>query len=253
MIGEPGPDNSKNEKEQPDDRVMDGNKAEPHDQTKSSPLGNDCWQCGFCIPPKIRSFFCWLNPDNLPHYLIAAFTLGLAIFACNAWLEAQKGTQALQGQLKVMLEDRQPYIGPTENLGAPNLHLSNIGTGQVTWQFAFENYGKSLARNIRFRMYVKIGKNDVYRASYGPAISVGSDMPPSATAIAAAISAPDPTLTQDRYDQLVAADEAIGVLVEFEYSDLDGTKFVNTFCMERLASGAISLPQPEKCQKEKAI
>jgi hypothetical protein len=49
-------------------------------------------------------FYRWLAPsigdsNNFPHYLIAIFMLGLAIFAFFAWRETQQGTAALQGQL----------------------------------------------------------------------------------------------------------------------------------------------------------
>jgi hypothetical protein len=44
------------------------------------------------------------NPNNLPHYLIALFTLGLAIFACYAWVASRE-------QLKIMQDDQRPWAG----------------------------------------------------------------------------------------------------------------------------------------------
>jgi hypothetical protein len=51
------------------------------------------------------------NPDNLPHFLAAAFTLVLAVFAIAAWIESQRGTRALEGQLKEMREQQRPWVG----------------------------------------------------------------------------------------------------------------------------------------------
>jgi hypothetical protein len=75
-----------------------------------------------CIGASIR------NPNNIPHYLIALFTFGLAVFACYAWLESRKGTRALEGQLKVMQADQRPWVGaPTE------IETSVASGGKVTF------------------------------------------------------------------------------------------------------------------------
>ena len=51
------------------------------------------------------------NPDNLPHFLAAAFTLVLAVFAIIAWKESRRGTRALEGQLREMREEQRPWVG----------------------------------------------------------------------------------------------------------------------------------------------
>jgi hypothetical protein len=76
-------------------------------------------------------------------------------------------------------------------------------------------------------------------------------MAPTSLAVAAAVSAPDLTLTQERFDELLKRERTIGLLVEFEYQDINDTKFTNAFCFERLATGAISLLQPRECEREK--
>jgi hypothetical protein len=78
---------------------------------------------------KLPDFFPWLvsslkEPHNLPHFLVAGFTLLLAAFAYEAWTESKRGTEALQGQLKAMLSGQRPYLGPGGHLGTPELHSS---------------------------------------------------------------------------------------------------------------------------------
>jgi hypothetical protein len=99
------------------------------------------------------NFYGWIlasvrHPDNIPHYLIAAFTLALAIFACWAWLESQKGTAALEGQLKAMQAEQRPWIKiETSVFGDFNI---TRGWGTIPVAFKLHNIGKSPAFNIGF-------------------------------------------------------------------------------------------------------
>jgi hypothetical protein len=76
----------------------------------------------FCrwVAPSVR------NPENFPHYLIAIFTLGLAIFAFFAWKESREGTRALQGQLTEL--QRQSAL--TISQLRPKLTLTIKGPGR---------------------------------------------------------------------------------------------------------------------------
>jgi hypothetical protein len=79
------------------------------------------------------------NPNNLPHYLAALFTLALAVFACYAWLESQRGTAALQGQLTAMQIDQRPLMWVV-GFQEPDY---DDPTGQVLWNVSFANIGKA--------------------------------------------------------------------------------------------------------------
>ena len=204
-----------------------------------------------------NDFLCWLaasvkDPHNLPHFLVAGFTLLLAVFAYYAWTESKRGTEALQGQLTAMLAGQQPYIGPGSNLGGPQLHTSPQKEGQIVWQFQLRNYGRGLAREIKFHTFIKVagGRFEPSFGSKNP--NTAADMAPTILTITTAISGPDLTLTQERFDKLLKTDGSIQVLVEFEYEDIYDGKFTNAFCLAHIATGAIVGRQPRDCAREKA-
>ena len=120
-----------------------------------------------------RAICCWLwgsvsKPDNFPHYLIALFTLGLAIFAYSAWIESRRGTAALEGQLKAMQTDQRPYIWVTNTLPIINFRATTgTNTRQVTIDWQFTNYGRGVAYHFRLAHFIKIGANSQYIVSYG--------------------------------------------------------------------------------------
>jgi hypothetical protein len=206
---------------------------------------------------KLPDFFPWLvsslkEPHNLPHFLVAGFTLLLAAFAYEAWTESKRGTEALQGQLKAMLSGQRPYLGPGSHLGTPELHSSPQQEGQIVWQFQFRNFGPGLAREIKFRTFIKVG-DGLFTPSFGSKNpSTAADMPPANISITTAISAPDSTITHDRFDALMKTDFAIQVLVELEYTDIYDEKFTSPFCLAHIATGAIVGRQPRDCAKEKS-
>ncbi|HXP76327.1 MAG TPA: hypothetical protein VN823_19460 [Stellaceae bacterium] len=96
----------------------DPEQPKANNETKSGAQKYNCWphvralMC--CCARNLYRLGCWFRcawtPANLPHYLTAVFTLGLAIFAYYAWTEAVHGTQALQGQLKVLREEQRPWV-----------------------------------------------------------------------------------------------------------------------------------------------
>jgi hypothetical protein len=113
----------------------------------------------FCrwVVPSIR------NPDNFPHYLIAAFTLGLAIFALFAWIESRRGTQALEGQMTAMREDQRPYIWITNDPLGVILNIPTGATaGTLLLTIKYTNYGRGVAFRFDRRLYIKV-KNGPYK------------------------------------------------------------------------------------------
>jgi hypothetical protein len=96
----------------------------------------------------VRSILCWLaksirEPDNIPYYLTAIFTLALAILAYYAWNEAKGGTKALRGQLEAMQSDQRPWITVTEInvVGKPTLRDGRPFFPRI--QYIIKNVGRS--------------------------------------------------------------------------------------------------------------
>jgi hypothetical protein len=112
------------------------------------------WQC----------FRAWLarsfaEPNNLPNYLTALFTLGLMIFACAAWLESQATTAALQEQIKV----GQSQLSLTQQTARQQLRAYLIldrlssapqkieSDGGAYFRFTAKNYGATPAMGAFIR------------------------------------------------------------------------------------------------------
>jgi hypothetical protein len=185
--------------------------------------------------------FC--DPHNLPHWVIALLTLGLAVFAGNAWIEATRTTRTLEGQLQAMRYGQRPYVWAT-NLGLPQY----LDSEQVVWTYHFTNVGKGTAQNVTARHYLKIGANEPYRASYGKAEEhpVGVPLPPLIDQFKTAVS--HPGVSKQYFDTLYKSDRALGLRVEFEYGDgIDN--YADTLCVELLASGALIYRDPKDCPK----
>jgi hypothetical protein len=207
-------------------------------------------------PPFLK--FCrWAKPsikdaNNLPHYLIAAFTFSLAIFACYAWIESRRGSTALEGQLKAMQADQRPYIWVTNKLPTINLNIPQGETsGQVTIDWEITNYGRGVAYKARIAQFIKIGANNSYIVSYGASEQNpwGAEgiLPPGKINFFTVVSKPG--ITQDEFVGAAKIDYAIGVLSKFEYFDIYGTKFTDVVCQEHLATGAITYRDPKKCEQ----
>jgi len=202
----------------------------------------------------IRNWFraSFLNPDNLPRHLTALFTLLLAVFAFEAWTEAQRETHALQGELAVLEADQRPYIGLANFIEQPLFvaQSNQAPLGQVVWKWQYMNYGRGIAYNVRFRDFIKVG-DERYQPSYGGTgeqVSLATAMPPGRVAFATAVS--HPGLSQENFAQLLQKDFQIGILIELEYTDAFRREtFKDVVCLERLATGAIAFRPPEDCKK----
>jgi hypothetical protein len=114
----------------------------------------DRYQCARAFR---RSILCWLgesfgNPDNLPSFLAALFTLLLAIFAYYAWSEATRSTRALQDQLDVLRAEQRAWIAPKGFIQTPANFIAKID--QYTEAgVRFENVGKEPALKLNEQIY----------------------------------------------------------------------------------------------------
>jgi hypothetical protein len=172
---------------------------------------------------------------------VACLTFVLGAVGFMQWWE-------LSGQLVAIRADQRPYIWLTNDLPPP-VFLGDHSNGQVAWSWKFTNYGKSVAKNFRFHQFIKVG-NGQYKVSYRePDTIYGGDVVPGKINFATGISAPGVVL--DNVNQLLKMDRALGLLVELEYLDGYGTRYEDAFCVENLATGAISFADPKDCEKEK--
>jgi hypothetical protein len=182
------------------------------------------------------------NPDNLPHYLTAFFTLGLAIFAFYAWHESQKTTAALEGRPLLWIVDaHQPQYDDDSQ--------------QLTWDWWFQNIGRAIAYQVVVTAYLKIGderyqfgrttgKNSIEVRGSKPTI-----VPPLPYRDYAQIASRN-GVDKNYFNQTMATNFGVGLLVEFDYSDARGkTSFSNSVCIERLATGAFAVRSPIDCPK----
>jgi hypothetical protein len=71
-------------------------------------------------------------------------------------------------------------------------------------------------------------------------------IPPGKIDFVTAVSAPE--VSQLDLDWMSRADLSFGVAMDFEYFDGYGTKFTDSVCEERLASGAMLYRRPEDCK-----
>jgi hypothetical protein len=199
----------------------------------------------------IRRFLCWLwgairDQHNLPHFLIAAFTLLLVIFAYSAWRESIRTTAALEEQIKVLKEGDRPFLYDT----AVSPPTFSPQFKRILWNFVFMNYGKSIAYNTRVRSYIKIG-DEPFRPSEGPQRQFGApeDLPPGKPLAGTAASREG--FTEEYLAALLKQDVAMGLLIEFEYWDASLTqKYTGAVCIHMLASGATLTGPGTSCPKE---
>jgi hypothetical protein len=206
----------------------------------------------------MRRFWAWIsnsisNPENLPHYLTAIFTLALAIFAWYAWQESQRATSALQGQLLVLQTDDRPVLWVINTQGP----IYRDETSQVVWGWQFANIGKSIAYNVLFNTYIKIGNENYQRGR-----NVGKNatelkqgdpivVPPNFPQVQFGTVVSRSGINKDFFNDLLKQDFGVGILVEFEYTDASGQiNYENAVCLERLSTGVAAKRAPDDCPKE---
>jgi hypothetical protein len=112
--------------------------------------------CYFCFRKRAMSGFGWLGkslhePNNLPIHLTAIFTLALAVFAAYAWKESKRGTEAIEGQLRVMRDQNRPWIRANITIARPIMFTDWAKSKflNVPLLFELKNFGNIPAINIR--------------------------------------------------------------------------------------------------------
>jgi len=225
-----------------------GNHSEPEKTTDTGGYKSNRWHRARAL----RHWAAGSLRDNVPHYLIALFTLFLVVFAWYAWDESTRGTAALQEQVLVLKADQRPMIWVTDLDPAPT-YLD--ASGQVLWGWRFQNIGKSIAYNVVMNQYIKIGSERYQRGRNRGANAIeleGTkpiDIPPGQRGPFATVAS-RAGVNKDFITQLMAVDHAFGILVEFTYTDASGkTRYTNAVCLERLATGANAITPPADCQK----
>ena len=126
------------------------------------------WVCSiltFGLCKKLKRFFRFVvistrYPNNFPHYLVAAFTLALAVFAYYAWDEATRGTKALQGQLDVLRTQQRAWVAP-RGFASPPPNFANRIDLYTEATLGIENVGKEPALKVAEEIHpIALPKSD---------------------------------------------------------------------------------------------
>jgi hypothetical protein len=116
-------------------------------------------RCTRYICKRITIILCWsvypFSVETIPQYLIASFTLTLAIFAYYAWDEATRGTAALkeqaktlQGQLDEMKAEARPWVTALNKIETMQPLTFDDSGANFYIGLRMKNGGKSFATRI---------------------------------------------------------------------------------------------------------
>jgi hypothetical protein len=159
----------------------------------------------------------FLLPERINQFLTVLATAALVVFAWRAWTEAQNTTRAIQGQLDVMKADQRPLMWITDAEAAPQFHDD---TGQISWSFAFNNIGRSMAYNVVWTTYIKIGNEPFQKGRSGNSINAvellpakPTEVPPLTTTRPYGTIFSRSGIGKDYFSNLLTANEGIGILV----------------------------------------
>jgi hypothetical protein len=105
---------------------------------------------------------------------------------------ASTAEDALKNARENLRSKQRPIIWLTNNLGAPqfipNLNKAD-GTGQIVWDWHFRNYGKTPARHITYRDFMRIENiTEESHGATGP--SIGAPLPTGKDDFATVVSHP---------------------------------------------------------------
>jgi hypothetical protein len=190
-----------------------------------------------------------LTHPHAPHWAIAILTAILAVFAYKAWVESRRATEALQGQLEVLKIEQRPFVGISNdvigiNTGEPFFIPS---TGQIAWNFAFKNFGRSVAYHLTQVIYINIAQTG-FELSNGfiPNASY-TDLPPNGIGNwATAYSRPG--FSKDYFDTLMKQESSIEIRVNFQYYDASlSQKYTSGFCLMHHPNGTMGFTDAEEC------
>ncbi len=179
-------------------------------------------------PSRFHRFKHWfiliVKSDNLPPYLMALFTLILAVFAIFAWREARKSTAAIEGQLAIMRIEGAPFVWQKNDLFLfPTYDDKNH---QVKWDYHYENFGKGVAYNVGARSYIKIG-DERYQLSYGTIpSSEGTTFPSGSEGYKTAYSRRG--ITKDYFERMLKINWGVGLRFDITYSSDPTDKYITS-------------------------
>jgi hypothetical protein len=155
----------------------------------------------------------------------------------------------MQGQLDAMERDEQPNVWITDNLGLPQFRSSDGITGQIVWSWNYTNFGKGKPINLAVEHFMRLGATAPFKHSFGATkAGYGGEIPTNKTSFATTISG---VIEKTQFDQLMATDFGISVLIEFSYSDAVEKPIKSAVCMARLITGAVAILDPRDCEKYK--
>lgn len=195
-----------------------------------------------------RKALLWTKRTAKGVFVYTALTVGITVASLwSSWI-AQR---AVNLTAKNFIASERPFLWLTNDFGFPEFkQFPGKPTGQVTWEWHFTNYGKTPANAVHHHVFMRLGDGK-FRPSYGPAKSDATvPMPPNGYLRHAAVSPPD-ELTAANYADLIAKDFGISISGVIEYIDLSGEHYESTFCITKLATGAIRIADPtENCKNE---
>jgi len=192
----------------------------------------------------------WARRATIGTWAYTAFTIPIAVAGICAAIFAQQSVQLIR---KNFLTDQRPYLWLTNDFGSPEYRRASADrpTGQIIWEWHFYNFGKTPANRVHHRTFIKFFDGQ-FRASYGADKAnpnATAPIPPSGILRHTAVSAPE--VTPAEYGKMVTTDGSITLSGVIDYIDLSGEKYVSTFCLTRLATGAIRFADPaENCHNE---
>jgi hypothetical protein len=157
-------------------------------------------------------------------------------------------------QLLAMRADQRPFIGPSSSIvSAPEFRqMQKEEPGQILWRWHFTNYGKSTAQNVRFDRFIKIGEGPYQHTIGNSGPTYVGEIYPTMDITSGVGSLSE--FTENDFERLKRTDQAIGVLIDFDYFDGYGKEYQESICYvyspEMVgANGGALVQDPKTCKK----
>jgi hypothetical protein len=163
-------------------------------------------------------------------------TLGLTL---STFLILRGQLTVMERQLDAMRGDQRPYIVISPDKDGPGRDTG----GSVSWNYNFENLGKSTALNTRQVLVFKVG-DSVSKWGWGGL--AGGSIRPTEKGYATATA--EGKFSAADFARLRVKDGGIVLLVEVAYSDSFGAKYSDGFCHILYSNGSVGTPEPATCR-----
>lgn len=209
-------------------------------------------------PPKTKW---WQKPKRIEHVIqsltllfVGAYTvISLCLFLNTRELgrvQLEKADKTNSISRENFTAEQRPYIWLTDNLGTPQLLRAPNGALQIIWEWHFTNYGKTPAHHTHNDQFISIngGSFEFSNEAANHPPKIGIPIPPNLTPRLTIVSRP---ITDEIWAKAVSTDLGISISGTIDYEDAAGNKYQSTFCIGRLATGAILYREPaENCHNE---